>query len=314
MENILSGFLDTVLGPSEHSSKTNRKYVCPFHHSSTGKKKLEVDIVTDESGVNKWHCWSCGVKGKSIRSLLWKMNVDKSKFVQLDKIIRRTPNHKNENEVFNGILPEEYVPIFKADSRSIIVKHAKSFLKKRGLSDEDVMKYQIGYCDDGDYAERIIIPSYDAKGQMNFFVGRTFMEDGYMKYKYPKFSRDIIPFEMYINWELPIILCEGGFDMMAIKRNVIPLFGKSITPKLKKKLITSKIREVYVVLDIDAIDTAIKHCEELLSYGKAVYLIVPEDGKDPSDMGFRNFTKMIQKAVEVTSGDLMKLKMQLFNF
>ena len=42
------------------------------------------------------------------------------------------------------------------------------------------------------------------------------------KYKNPDVSRDIIPFELFINWDLPIILCEGLFDAIAIKsRNLI---------------------------------------------------------------------------------------------
>ena len=148
-------------------------------------------------------------------------------------------------------------------------------LKKRGITDDDIFRYQIGYCDDGPYAERIIIPSYDIKGNMNFFVGRSFEADVYMKYKFPMVSKDIIPFELYINWNLPIILCEGGFDMISIKRNVIPLLGKQISNALKKKLISSKVKTIYVVLDNDALKDAIEHCRDLISYGKEVYLVQP---------------------------------------
>ncbi len=37
-----------------------------------------------------------------------------------------------------------------------------------------------------------------------------------------------IPFEIFINWNSPIIRCEGMFDAISIKRNAIPLLGKNI--------------------------------------------------------------------------------------
>ena len=46
--------------------------------------------------------------------------------------------------------------------------------KNLSIDDSDILKYNIGYCDDGLYSNRIIIPSYDSDGQLNFFVGRAF--------------------------------------------------------------------------------------------------------------------------------------------
>lgn len=310
MENlILLNFLESILGSSSKGSGTNRKFKCPFHDSSTlDKKKLEIDIQTDKNGYNLGHCWVCGAKFKTIRSLLWKLNANKDKFDKLDTIVVRSESDKNENEKFNGLLPDEYVFLPDADPRNIIVKHARHYLKKRGITEDDIFRYQIGFCDDGPYAERIIIPSYDIKGNINFFVGRSFDSESRMKYKFPMVSRDIIPFEMYINWDLPIILCEGGFDMIAIKRNVIPLLGKEIGNNLKKKLILSKVKSIYVVLDNDALKTALEHCSDLLSYGKEVFLIIPEGGKDPSEMGFDKFTKLIQQAKPLNFSTILKLK------
>ena len=254
----------------------------------------------------------CGVKFKSIRSLLWKLNASKDKFAKLDTIIvRDRSNDKNEYEKFDGLLPEEYVFIPDADPRSIMAKHARSYLKKRGITEEDIYKYQIGYCDDGPYAERIIIPSYNSKGDINFFIGRSFDTETYLKYKFPMVSKDLVPFEMFINWDLPIILCEGGFDMISIKRNAIPLLGKEINTTLMKKLISPRVKTIYVVLDNDALKTSLQHCNELLSYGKEVYLVLPEGGKDPSEMGFSKFTKMIQQARPLTLSKILQLKTTL---
>ena len=64
--------------------------------------------------------------------------------------------------------------------------HAINFLRKRGLDDIDIKKYKIGFCDDGVYQNRIIVPSYDENGVLNYFVGRSFMGDN-MKYKNPMY-------------------------------------------------------------------------------------------------------------------------------
>jgi len=313
MENLLSGLLDQVLGYGETATRSNRKYHCPFVDCpthGTNKKKLEVDILTDSEGNNKWACWVCGSKGRTIRSLFRKIGVSKSHLQDLDKIIVRTDRDSEDSTVFDGVLPAEYKFLLDAKPHDILAKHAMLYLKKRGITESDIIKYQIGYCEEGKYAERIIMPSFDATGKINFFVGRSFDPEVRLKYKYPQASRDIIPFEMYINWNIPVVLCEGGFDMLAIKRNAIPLLGKSITPKLMKKLVESSIKKVYIALDNDAITMALKHCETLISLGKKVFLVEMND-KDPSEMGFQKFLSLIQTVEPLTSDKLLKYKMMI---
>jgi len=98
--------------------------------------------------------------------------------------------------------------------------------------------------------------------------------------------------------------------MLAIKRNVVPLLGKNIQDKLKKKLVTSQVQKIYIALDKDAIKQALTFCEELLNDGKEVYLVELKD-KDPSEMGFDNFTKLIQTTQPLTFLNLFKKKLQL---
>ena len=156
----------------------------------------------------------------------------------------------------------------------------------------------------------VIIPSYDNNGKLNYFTARSFEKNPYIKYRNPDASRDIIPFELFINWDLPIILCEGPFDAMAIKRNAIPLFGKNIQPSLMKRLVESKVEKVYIALDNDAMSQALKFCEQLLNVGKEVYFVELQ-GKDPSELGFKDFTKLIQTVTPLTEYTLMEKKLQL---
>jgi hypothetical protein len=313
MENVLSGLLDQVLGYGEKATRTNRKYHCPFPDCpthGTSKRKIEIDVITDSEGNNRWACWVCGNKGRTIRSLFRKIGATASQLRDLANIIVRTDREDQDTAQFDGILPVEYKSLLEIKPHDILAKHAMLYLKKRGVTEQDIVKYQMGYCEEGPYGERIIMPSFDAAGKINFFVGRSFDPEVRLKYKYPQASRDIIPFEMYINWDIPVVLCEGGFDMLAIKRNAIPLLGKSITPKLMKKLVESKIQKVYVALDKDAIAMALKHCETLMSLGKKVFLVEMDD-KDPSSMGFEAFLSLIQQVEPLTTNKLLKYKMSL---
>jgi DNA primase len=115
---------------------------------------------------------------------------------------------------------------------------------------------------------------------------------------------------MYINWDLPVILCEGAFDAMAIKRNAIPLFGKKLSTTLMKKIIKSNVEKIYLALDEDALKDAFNHAETFMSYGKQVYLIEMGD-KDPSELGFKAFTKLLHTAVKLTTSTLMKKRLAL---
>ena len=156
----------------------------------------------------------------------------------------------------------------------------------------------------------IIIPTYDEGGNLNYFTARSFEKEPYVKYRNPSVSRDIIPNEHLVNWNVPVILCEGLFDAIAIKRNAIPLLGKNIQNNLMKKLVTSLVNKIYIALDRDAIKQALKFCEMLMAEGKEVYLVDLQD-KDPSEMGFSSFTKLIQKTQPLTYSNLMEKKLAI---
>jgi len=179
--------------------------------------------------------------------------------------------------------------------------------KHRGITKYDILKYNIGYCDKGLYAGMIIIPSYDSNGQLNFFTGRTYYNDSSFKHKNPKVSKDIIGFDLYINWNEPITIVEGAFDAIAIKRNAIPLFGKMMMDTLKSKIINSQIKQINIALDTDAVNDALEMCEYLISNGVEVRLVEMED-KDPSELGFTTVTQYINTSPPLTASSLMQKK------
>ena len=77
-----------------------------------------------------------------------------------------------------------------------------------------------------------------------------------------------------------------------------------------KKIISSLVQKIYIALDSDALKKSLQFTEQFLNEGKEVYL-VELDKKDPSEMGFSNFTKLIQKTLPLTQFDLMEKKLSL---
>ena len=307
VNELLVNLVNKVLGKGKRTARGNQAHSCPFcqHH----KPKLEVNYTESKKGINLWQCWVCGKKGKTIRSLFKQLNVSSDYFQELSKLVKNVSSNENHVVKIEQLeLPKEFKKF--SNNKDITAKHAYSYLKKRNITVQDILKYNIGYCDYGRYSKMVVIPSYDNNGKLNYFTARSFEKDPYIKSRNPDASRDIIPFELFINWDLPIILCEGPFDAMAIKRNAIPLFGKNIQPSLMKKIVESKVEKIYIALDNDAIKQALKFCEQLLNVGKEVYFVELQ-GKDPSELGFENFTKLIQTVTPLTEYNLMEKKLSL---
>ena len=307
VNQLLVTLVNSVLGSGKPTARNNYAYHCPFcnHH----KPKLEVNLTENREGKNPWHCWACDVRGTTIYNLFKQLKTEVGKFTELKSLVKTSKSIK-ETQVVNSVtLPKEYVPLFP-DDKTITWKQAYYYLKSRGITNDDILKYNIGYCDYGLYANMIIIPTYDADGRLNYFTARSFDKNAYIKYRNPSASRDIIPNEHLINWNIPIVICEGLFDAIAIKRNAIPLLGKNIQSSLMKKIVTSVVDKIYIALDRDAMKQALRFCENLMAEGKEVYLVDLQD-KDPSEMGFKNFTKLIQNTIPLTYYDLMERKLAL---
>ena len=115
-----------------------------------------------------------------------------------------------------------------------------------------IMEYNIGFTTKGDFAFRIIIPSYDEDGELNFFIARAFQRNTRPKYLNPEAEKQLIVFnEEKINWDATIYLFEGAFDHIVVP-NSIPLLGKFISDLLFNLLQTKAKSLVVIVIDGDA--------------------------------------------------------------
>jgi DNA primase len=305
MNNILFS-LENVLGTSRKTSSGERLFHCPFcyHH----KPKLSINF-TRRSGY--WKCWVCDESGKRISSLLYKLGYSRKEIKDIIGEYEPTyqPEKNPEEYKVKITLPKEYKPLWRVREKTYEYMNAVRFLKSRNVTVGDIYRYQIGYCEDGRYKNRIIIPSYGRDFKLNYFVSRNYY-DGGMKYKNPPASRNNIIFENLISWKFPVVLVEGIFDAIALRRNCIPLLGKLLSNRLKQTLVETKPPMVYVMLDKDAQKESLQIENYLKSVNVNTKLVVPTD-KDASDMGFEQSWININNAVSSNFTDLIGTKLEM---
>ena len=302
MENLivdLLPILHTYLGSSKKSSQRrgheNHAFRCPFCNHQ--KHKLEVDLTTGQ-----WHCWVCDAKGKTPYSLLKRLNVPKGTLalVRTSSFSRERITKKEDPSFLQ--LPKDFTPLWKPGSGLYYDLAKKYLLEERKVTETDILRYQIGFAIEHPYSEMIIVPSFGENGKLNYFIGRSFRNWAIKKHNGPEVDKDFIGFELLINWEEPVVLVEGAFDAIAVRRNAIPLFGKRINEKLKTKILENKPKKLYIALDPDAIKDLQKTCEYFSQHGIETFKVDLKDG-DPAELGFEKFWNEVEKAKLIKEED-----------
>lgn len=307
LQSKLLALTNEVLSQSAKLRKGGMQatYFCPFCNHY--KRKLEVNLESCQ-----WHCWVCHARGSYLGSLLTKLKSPKhfrDRLFELTKDVRLIRKAKTQTEEIELCLPADFISL--ADARKTIgYRHAIGYLKKRGFGLDDICRYNIGYCEAGEYKDCVIIPSYDSEGKLNYFSSRFIYPHKWLKYKNAPFSKNIIGFECFIDFSQPVNLVEGAFDAMATRINVAPLFGTIMSQKLKENLILNKTPRVNLILDNDALAEAVKAVEELWSLDNtiAVHLVKLED-KDPAILGFEKTHELIEASKPFEFQDLIFSKL-----
>lgn len=314
----LLSLLEKVLGKGKRTTGDNYSFFSPFikHY----KPKLEIDLSISSKYGNRWHCWVSDTKGGSIRALFKKMHVDRTFRDSLDIIEQNTKRKRGILPSIGGdsteiSLPSEFISLVDIKNTTdryvkIQLRGALAYLRGRGITPIDIIRYNIGYCVTGEYSGMVVIPSYDSNFKLNFFTARTIYEDSKIKFKNPKVSKDIVGFESMINWNMPITITEGAFDAISARNNAIPLFGKTMSPTLRTRILLNRPPMVYIALDSDAIDSSIKFAQYIIK-NNVRCSIVELGGKDVNEIGFDSFSMAKKLSPPMDEYDIIKRKVIL---
>jgi hypothetical protein len=233
-------------------------------NTTDGKGNLEVNY---QRGV--FRCWACSgknnMKGR-LKFLIQKYGTPHH-VTQYNLVKPEFISYGDEDEIVHAAkdesLPEEYYPLIESNHWKSGYNEAMDYLSKRGIGPAIIKKYKIGYCHSGKFHHRIILPSYDENGNLNFFVGRTIWKTAKPKYLNSEAPREEVIFNRsLINPDATIYLVEGPFDSI-VTPNSIPLLGLSIFDKQIDFLQQNAKANVVVVLDGEARTDAIEVYKKL---------------------------------------------------
>jgi len=291
--------LKEVFG-SCHKVSEEWLFTCP--KCNHYKRKLSVNIEK-----NCFKCWICDYRGKSLFRLVRKYGdfSHKLKWEKWESVIdlssRRLEDvflQEEEKETFVNVnLPPEFQSLCnKNDWKN---KKARNYLKSRNVSSEDVLKWKVGFCPTGEYRDRIVVPSFNERGNVNFFVTRAYGNQ-YIKNKLANVSKDIVFNELYVDWDSDVVLVEGIFDAFKAE-NSVPILGSTL--REDSKLVNKIVKHdstIYLALDADAKKKTARLMKSLLQYDIELYRIDVEDKKDVGDMTKEEFRELKDNASLVT--------------
>ena len=290
--NFLPTIFESFLGESrKHNHETGQMaFDCPAcsadkgEYLGDGKGNLEINY---NKGVYK--CWVCSETNRmygSLENLVKKYGNS----THLKEYLLFKPDYEHGKKASETIivrLPEGYKKLSECTSKDYMSDLAKKYLKDRGIGDDIIEEFNIGYTIKGDFKNRIIIPSYDKDDNVNYFIARWFLnKKTKVKYLNPHAEKSEIIFnENKINWDSTIYLVEGVTDHIVVP-NSIPLLGKFLSEKIKENILENSKAFIVILLDSDAYEDAIRLYWELNVSdlrGRVKLCTLPE-GHDPSSV------------------------------
>jgi DNA primase len=225
--------------------------------------------------------------------------------LKMSKYYSLTDDEKKilERETKRLTLPSTFHKINLSNCRD---RRLCQYLRKRKIDQRIINRFGIGYCewsdnpDERPWSNRLMIPSYDESGMLNFFVGRDFLPDKKEqepgKFIRPKYKNcdaeknEIIFQDSLVDWDADITLVEGAIDCI-YGPNTISMLGKTMdeSTALFKKLRARSTAKVILCLDGDVDDFQIEKLCNLLYYGgigdRTYYIDLKRDMKPYKDFG-----------------------------
>lgn len=335
-KEYLESYVENI---TEHSAKGNRKaYVCPICGSGTGRNKTGAFTITKD-GL-KWKCFACDKGGDTLDLIgylediddysakvtraaeLFNLDIeDPAEYQKQDKTAQNTDTHINIQ--IDANTQANYATLYSEAHKRI---KETDYPKKRGLSDEVLEQFHIGYIAEWRHPKapesvptspRLIIPvtqtSYLARDT------RDNIPDDQKQYAKTKVGgSDIFNGRAFTqNADQPIFIVEGEIDALSIMEVGGVAVGLGSTSNAKKllEILEGKKLERPLILALDN-DSAGKRAQDelakLLQDKKIPYItaeLTTKDAKDPNDMLVRDrgaFEARVEEAISETRDDKEK--------
>ena len=286
--------LSDVLGRFKKSNDEHL-FRCPYCEHSKYKFSINID-------KNVYKCWICDTRGRNLRRVVrrfgtfkqrqsWEQITDEVDLNSFNSIFDTDIEVEIEQAIH---LPKEFISLANPNL-PITARPAIKYLKDRGITRSDILKWKIGYCSSGQYENRIIIPSFRNDGYANYFVARTYSKH-WKRYLNPPASNNIIFNELYIDWSSDLCIVEGAFDAI-VAGNAVPLLGSSL--RENSKLVQQIVKNdtpIYLALDPDAKSKEQKIAKMFMQYDIELYKVDISGFDDVGEMTKEQFQNRKQNA------------------
>lgn len=274
----------------------NIAFTCPACCKNPEKKKLMLHIENE-----KYHCWVCDLKGRSVSKLLRKYassyyNEWVSKFTKERRNVFLDDEVKHEEKIELPVCMsiDRLSEINDPDARAII-----SYLEGRNVSIDKSYRYRLCGGTRGSMRRRVVFPSFDEDGNLNYWTARS-IESSSHKYLNPKVERKNIIFnEIDINWASELTLVEGPFDFLNAGNNATPLLGSFLArDSLLFKRIVENLTPIVLALDSDMRKKSHEIAKTLYGHGIKVRIAELGENKDVGEMTEKEFSDIVSNAQE----------------
>lgn len=292
--DILERFLGTSRQGSYMEGTTQYQFNCPVCADDNGgipDNKYNLEISLSKLQYHCWKCESSGSLSKLIRTYGGRLFL--AEFNEVLKELRTSALYSLDSGITEAITPQLeklHLPksFKKIDLQHCADKRVVRYALSRGLDQKIIDKHNLGYCpweeEDKKWSCRIIIPSYDEFGELNYYVGRDYLPEKkdamFFRPKYKNCDNDkkqIVFQESTIDWDADVYLVEGALDCLYCP-NCIALLGKSLSSDsiLFSTLMEKCTASVVICLDADTKIEETKKIYQLLNfgnlYGKVKYI------------------------------------------
>jgi hypothetical protein len=299
-------FIESVLGRGSLSKNSKNFDVrCPYcDPSSAGKRKLSIKTTDD-----RCHCWVCGFKARSLAPIIRKYGTRSqlSEYVSRFRSDLKAQVTGDEPLERSLALPDDFKILFDCHRRDPDTRDAWMYLSSRSITEEDAWRYRLGLSNDFKWRRRIVFPSFDAAGDLNYFVGRAIDQKRTPKYDSPDVDKNPIVFnEIDVNWKKDVVIVEGPFDVIKCPDNTIAILGSDLDERHEvfNKIIMHDIG-VILMLDGDMWNSKTpKLYKKLCEYDVDVKIADVRPWGDPGVMTRSEIVDVLGKSSHMTWRDM----------
>jgi len=307
-------FIESVFGKG-HLAKNGRNFDvrCPICAPSDPTKKKLAILTADD----RCHCWVCGFKARSLAPLIRKYGTEsqlikyREVFGGLDSSNQLITGEKVEEKRLE--LPSDFQLLALASEGDPDVKAMWRYVYSRGLDDRDAWYFKFGISGDARWKRRVIMPSFDVEGKLNYYTARAIDKDRKPKYDNPDVDKNPIVFnEINIDWSKRLMLVEGPFDLVKCPDNTTALLGSDLDERheLFNKILLNGT-PVWLALDGDMWHSKTpKISKKLQEYNIDVKVVDIRPWGDPGSMSRSEIESALKDATEPTWESSILTKLQ----